>query len=199
MVLSRLDYGNATLAGLPGNQLDRLQSVMNAAARLVCSTRKYEHITPLLRDLHWLRVSERIEFKLSVLVFRCLHGTWRASYVVWRTWIQERGCDLRRRLPLSHHLRVVRQYWWPRVLRRCAACLEHFASSVTASDAACNWHTRHLQASFNKSYTPSYSLPTCHRKSMNRDRPRKWGACDPQKSHSVAALYLLWNRTQGTQ
>jgi len=47
---------------------------MNAAARLVCSARKYEHITPLLRDLHWLRVPERIEFKLSVLVFRCLHG-----------------------------------------------------------------------------------------------------------------------------
>jgi len=36
LVLSRLDYGNATLADLPGNQLDRLQSVMNAAARLVC-------------------------------------------------------------------------------------------------------------------------------------------------------------------
>jgi len=36
---------------------------------------KYEHITPLLRDLHWLRVPVRIEFKLSVLVFRCLHGT----------------------------------------------------------------------------------------------------------------------------
>jgi len=48
---------------------------MNAAARLVCSARKYEHITPLLRDLHWLRVPEQIEFKLSVLVFRCLHGT----------------------------------------------------------------------------------------------------------------------------
>jgi len=64
-----------TLAGLPGNQLDRMQSVINAAARLVCSARKYEHITPLLRDLHWLLVRERIEFKLAVLVFRCLHGT----------------------------------------------------------------------------------------------------------------------------
>jgi len=81
------------VADLPGNQLDRLQSVMNAAARLVCSARKYEHITPLLRDLHWLRVPEWIEFKLSVLVFRCLYvrlcRTWRASYIVWRTWIQE--------------------------------------------------------------------------------------------------------------
>jgi len=82
LVLSRLylDYGNATLAGQPGNQLDRPQSVMNTAARLVCSARKYEHITPLLRDLHWLRVPERIKFKLSVLVFRCLHGD-RAFFV----------------------------------------------------------------------------------------------------------------------
>jgi len=45
LVLSRLDYGNVTLAGLPGNQLDRLQSVMNATARLVCSARKYDHVT----------------------------------------------------------------------------------------------------------------------------------------------------------
>jgi len=62
-------------AGLPGNQLDRLQSVINAAAQLVCSARKYEHITLLLCDLQWLQVLEWIEFKLSVLVFRCLHGT----------------------------------------------------------------------------------------------------------------------------
>jgi len=52
IVLSRLDYDNATLSGLPSNQLDRLQSVLNAAARLVFSARKYEHATPLLRDLH---------------------------------------------------------------------------------------------------------------------------------------------------
>jgi len=64
-----------TLYGLSGYQVDRLQSVMNDAARLVFSARMYEHVTPLLRDLHWLRVSDRIQFKLSVLVFRCLHGT----------------------------------------------------------------------------------------------------------------------------
>ena len=74
IVLTRLDYGNATLAGLPINLLDRLQSVLNASARLICSARKYDHVTPLLCDLHWLRVPERINFKLSVLVFRCLHG-----------------------------------------------------------------------------------------------------------------------------
>src|SRR5664279_1964067 len=47
---------------------------MNAAARLVFSARKYDHVTPLLRDLHWLRAPERIVYRLAVLAFRCQHG-----------------------------------------------------------------------------------------------------------------------------
>ena len=74
LILTCLDYSNATLAGVASNQLNRLQSVMNAAARLVCSARKCGHITPLLQDLHWLRVPQRIDFKRAVLAFRCLHG-----------------------------------------------------------------------------------------------------------------------------
>jgi hypothetical protein len=74
LVLSRLDYGGATLAGLPDRLLDRLQSV-RAAARLIHSARRYDHVTPLLYNLHWLRVSERISYRLSVLVYRCLHGS----------------------------------------------------------------------------------------------------------------------------
>ena len=73
LVFTRLDYGNATLAGLPSRLLNRLQAVVNAAARLVCSARKYDHITPLLMDLHWLGVRERIDHKLAVLAYRCLH------------------------------------------------------------------------------------------------------------------------------
>ena len=66
LVLQRLDYGNATLVGLPAYQLRRLQSVLNAAEQV--------RVTPLLQELHWLRIEQRIEFKLSVLVFRCLNG-----------------------------------------------------------------------------------------------------------------------------
>jgi len=95
LLLTRLDYGNATLAGLASNQLDRLQSVMNAAARLVCSARKCDHITPLLQDLHWLRVPQRIEFKLAVLAFRCLQGM--APYLA-RELRRVADMDSRRRL-----------------------------------------------------------------------------------------------------
>jgi len=73
MVLTRLDYGSATLAGLSDTLLDRLQSVLHAAARLIHSARKYDHITPLLRDLHWLRVPERIAYRLAVYAYRCQH------------------------------------------------------------------------------------------------------------------------------
>ena len=74
LVLTRLDYGCATLAGAPASLLDKLQSVMNAAARLIFSARKYDHVTPLLRELHWLRVPERITFRLAVYAYRCQHG-----------------------------------------------------------------------------------------------------------------------------
>jgi hypothetical protein len=47
---------------------------MNAAARLVFSARKFDHVTPLLFDLHWLRAPQRIEYRLAVLAFRCQHG-----------------------------------------------------------------------------------------------------------------------------
>ena len=96
LALTRLDYGNATLTGVADNRLDRLQSAMNAAARLVCSARKCDHITPLLKDLHWLRVPRLIEFKSAVLAFRRLHGM--APPYIAREMCRVADMDSRRRL-----------------------------------------------------------------------------------------------------
>ena len=74
LVLSRLDYGNSTLAGITKQLLMKLQSVLSAAARLIFFKRKFDHVTPLLLELHWLRYPERIDFKLGVLAYKCLHG-----------------------------------------------------------------------------------------------------------------------------
>jgi len=52
----------------------RLQSIQNAAARLVTGTRRRDHITPVLRDLHWLPVRRRVDYKLALLVYKSLHG-----------------------------------------------------------------------------------------------------------------------------
>jgi len=74
LVLSRLDYGNTTLAGIPSQLCRHLQAVLNASARSVAGLRRSDHITAMLANFHWLRASERIQFKLVTLVYRSLHG-----------------------------------------------------------------------------------------------------------------------------
>jgi hypothetical protein len=74
LVLSRLNYGNATLVGLPIQFLQKLQSVLNASARLIFGARRHEHVTVLMMNLHCLRASERIILKVAVLTYQCLHG-----------------------------------------------------------------------------------------------------------------------------
>jgi len=75
LVVALVFYGSATLAGLPKQLMDRLQSVQNTAAWLIFRARRYDHVQPLLWILHWLRVPERISFQLAVLVYCCLHGS----------------------------------------------------------------------------------------------------------------------------
>ena len=67
----RLDCCNSLLAGVADVHLRRLQSLQNAAARLVSGARRHDHITP--STLHWLPVRERVTFKTAVLVWNCLH------------------------------------------------------------------------------------------------------------------------------
>ena len=72
LVLSRLDYGNSLLANVNAGDLKRLQKIQNRAARLVLGAKKREPSAPLLKQLHWLPIKQRIEFKLALLVYKCL-------------------------------------------------------------------------------------------------------------------------------
>ena len=74
-VLSRLDYCGATLAGLPATHIARLQRIQNNAARLVLQKSKRQHVTPLLKQLHWLPIQTRIDYKLATLAFRHVDGS----------------------------------------------------------------------------------------------------------------------------
>ena len=74
LVFAVVDNNNSLLYGLPAKQLDRIQSIQNAAFRLVNCLRRRDHITPQLLSLHWLPIRFRIHFKIATLVYRCING-----------------------------------------------------------------------------------------------------------------------------
>ena len=74
LVMSRLDYCNAILAGLPAASLGPLCSALHAAARAVTGVPPRCHITPVLRELHWLPIQARIQYKLCLLMFGVQSG-----------------------------------------------------------------------------------------------------------------------------
>ena len=73
LIINRLDYCNSLLYGISKNDINRLQRLQNKAAKLVFALGRREHVTPLLKDLHWLRMEERIKFKVLLHIFKCLH------------------------------------------------------------------------------------------------------------------------------
>ncbi len=75
LVLSRLDYCNALLAGLPACTIKPLQLIQNAAARVVFNEPKKAHVTPLFIRLHWLPIAARIKFKVLMFAYKTTTGT----------------------------------------------------------------------------------------------------------------------------
>ena len=75
LITSGIDNGNSLLTGITDNLIRKLQLAQNVAARILTKTRKFYHITPILKDLHWLPIRERIDFKILVLTWKALNGT----------------------------------------------------------------------------------------------------------------------------
>ena len=74
LVSSRLDYCNSLSRSLSCFNLHKLQSIQNTLARIVTNHRRYAHVTPILKQLHWLPVKYRCMFKTATLVYKFLHS-----------------------------------------------------------------------------------------------------------------------------
>jgi len=102
VVNSRIDYCNAVLSGAPRTVTDKLQCVLNAAARVVTGTRKFDRgLGQILHDeLHWLDVPDRVFLRLAVIVHRCLNG--RAPPYLSDYCVAAASADTRRQLRSSN-------------------------------------------------------------------------------------------------
>ena len=72
LVLSHIDYGNMVFVSLPKLATHSIQSIINTTVRLIIGVRKYDHICPVLKEIHWLKIDKRIEFKIALQMYKCL-------------------------------------------------------------------------------------------------------------------------------
>ena len=69
LILPKFDYCNTLLAAIPQQHIDKLQKAQNSACRLIFKAKKYDHIQPLMQQIHWLSISSRINYKTANLCF----------------------------------------------------------------------------------------------------------------------------------
>ena len=74
LVHSVLYYCNSLFYGISGCAIANFQFIQNRAAKVVAGGYRYDHVTPILKDLHWLTIDKKIIFKISALMFKCING-----------------------------------------------------------------------------------------------------------------------------
>jgi len=90
IVHSKLDYCNSLYYNPPNSQQSRLQHIQNSLARAVVKAPKFSHTTHILKSFHWLKVNERIEYKILSLTYKTL-STAQPAYLHNLTSVQPPG------------------------------------------------------------------------------------------------------------
>ena len=75
LVLSKMDYCNSLILGAPNYLIQKVQRVQNMACRIIVQSKKNEHITQYLIELHWLKIPQCIIFKILTIMYHCFYGT----------------------------------------------------------------------------------------------------------------------------
>jgi hypothetical protein len=120
-ITSRIDIGNSLLYGIPKTQLNRLQRIQNIAARMITYTKPQHHITPVLHDLHWLPVEQRIMFKVALFVHKIIYSS-APAYLTQLVEVYEPArTDLRSANKMLLQEKVVRNQWGSRSFHASAA------------------------------------------------------------------------------
>jgi len=81
LIVTRLDYCNSVLYGAPASSIQVLQRVQNNAARIAVQAPRRSHAQPLLREVHWLSIQHRIDYKVTVLTFKSRSSATAPAYL----------------------------------------------------------------------------------------------------------------------
>ena len=75
LILSKINYCNALYYNANNGLFQKLQIAQNSTARLIYHKRKFDQVSSLLYDLHWLPIKQRIMYKICIIVYKCLHNS----------------------------------------------------------------------------------------------------------------------------
>ena len=74
LISCRLDYCNSLLYNVPTHKTDRLQRLQNQCAHILTKSPRREHITPVLKSLHWLKIQDRITYKILMFTYKSYYN-----------------------------------------------------------------------------------------------------------------------------